>query len=428
MSITTIVPNSPIVNIDVSAASKVILLPAASTCMGTTFNLRDYKGAASTNNIFLSTYGLDRVDGQSLSSIQLRLTSTLETLKVMSLGNTSWSIIQRNIRIPSVLSSIPIIYIYSITFTGPTSPSFVSIPTYSIDLNWSASGDSSVLSCLVNDIVASTSYSVSKTTRTYSLNKTTSANYRFYITALVGSLSFISNIVSLTVNVFFLPSYIPGMIIQTESYNLTDADGTQLSTWTNNGSSGYVICSGFVNTNVLNSRPVVTIPYTYTWVPVSNLSLSAYSIFFVGRQTGGYNRRVLQDSTTNQLYGYWNGYKRNLYIDNDPTVLAGTYYSNTSWDMFSLTRLVNGSYVYNWDGSLIASGSSGPNILNNPVINQGPYGNYETSDCQIAEIIIYNSVLTAAQVAKVEGYLAWKWDLVANLPSNHLYKTTYPTV
>ena len=104
MSLINIVPTSPIVNIDVSDVSKVVLLPAASTCVGTTYNIRDWKAACSLiNRIYLSTVGLDRVDGASLSTTQLQMTSSLEIVKIMSLGNTSWSVVGRNKTIASTL-------------------------------------------------------------------------------------------------------------------------------------------------------------------------------------------------------------------------------------------------------------------------------------------------------------------------------------
>jgi hypothetical protein len=40
----------------------------------------------------------------------------------------------------------------------------------------------------------------------------------------------------------------------------------------------------------------------------------------------------------------------------------------------------------------------------------------------ISEIVVYNSFLSVSQRQEVEGYLAWKWGLVGNLPANHPYK------
>jgi hypothetical protein len=46
---------------------------------------------------------------------------------------------------------------------------------------------------------------------------------------------------------------------------------------------------------------------------------------------------------------------------------------------------------------------------------------------QIGEIIISQSVLADSVREKIEGYLAHKWGLTANLPAGHPYKTVGPT-
>ena len=161
MSLINIVPTSPIVNIDVSAVSKVVLLPAASTCVGTTYNIRDWKAACSLiNKIFLSTVGLDRVDGVSLSTTQLQMTSSLEIVKIMSLGNTAWSIVGRNKTVASTLGisirpyiplPAPLLVFGSLVFDG-TLGSTSAAPK----LTWSNSGGT-VESYTLNLLSGSTS-------------------------------------------------------------------------------------------------------------------------------------------------------------------------------------------------------------------------------------------------------------------------------
>jgi len=46
----------------------------------------------------------------------------------------------------------------------------------------------------------------------------------------------------------------------------------------------------------------------------------------------------------------------------------------------------------------------------------------------IPEIICFNSAISTDDRQKLEGYLAWKWGLAANLPAGHPYKTTPPLV
>jgi len=47
---------------------------------------------------------------------------------------------------------------------------------------------------------------------------------------------------------------------------------------------------------------------------------------------------------------------------------------------------------------------------------------------QAGEFIIVQGGITTDDVRKLEGYTAWKWGQVANLPGDHPYKTAAPTV
>jgi hypothetical protein len=49
-------------------------------------------------------------------------------------------------------------------------------------------------------------------------------------------------------------------------------------------------------------------------------------------------------------------------------------------------------------------------------------------DGVICEVVSYGSTLSTTDRQKMEGYLAWKWNLVSLLPSNHPYKNSRPTV
>ena len=47
---------------------------------------------------------------------------------------------------------------------------------------------------------------------------------------------------------------------------------------------------------------------------------------------------------------------------------------------------------------------------------------------KMGEIIMLQSEPTLADRQKIEGYLAWKWGLNANLPADHPYKNERPTM
>lgn len=51
-----------------------------------------------------------------------------------------------------------------------------------------------------------------------------------------------------------------------------------------------------------------------------------------------------------------------------------------------------------------------------------------TYDFSLGEIVIINNSLSTPDCQKLEGYLAWKWGLQANLPVSHPYTNTPPVV
>jgi VCBS repeat-containing protein len=89
---------------------------------------------------------------------------------------------------------------------------------------------------------------------------------------------------------------------------------------------------------------------------------------------------------------------------------------------------------------LFSSGSVGITLNGgNNAIASSAYSNVTTwiqinsnstqrSKCKIGEYIIINSEVDATTRQKIEGYLAHKWGLSANLPSDHPYKSAAPTI
>jgi hypothetical protein len=79
------------------------------------------------------------------------------------------------------------------------------------------------------------------------------------------------------------------------------------------------------------------------------------------------------------------------------TAVASYSRSTTTLDRFAIGALFRSAYALGWDGD-------------------------------IAEIVIVGSALGEGDRQKLEGYLAHKWGLVANLPVDHPYKSAAPTV
>lgn len=78
------------------------------------------------------------------------------------------------------------------------------------------------------------------------------------------------------------------------------------------------------------------------------------------------------------------------------------------------------------DGSAGPTASQPDNDIGTNELKIGSYGGDGTCfDGDIAEVVIWRSVSTADR-EKVEGYLAHKWGLTANLPVSHPYKNAAP--
>jgi hypothetical protein len=214
-----------------------------------------------------------------------------------------------------------------------------------------------------------------------------------------------------------------------------------VSTWEDISADGFDVTSGndaTFKTNVLNGLPTV---YFGGADYLENSSFNnlngatAYSLFSVAKPTAT------------------NG---NIYAIGTPTVFGIQYYQNT---LRTYVGSVSGyfsstSTAYNlrgaiYDGSqatnatklkvnqnggddiaLTFSGTVPASIGNTNGMAVGrPYatvGAYFVGS--IAEIIMIGSVLSTDDRRKVEGYLAWKWGLQAELPAGHPYEDAAPAI
>jgi hypothetical protein len=224
------------------------------------------------------------------------------------------------------------------------------------------------------------------------------------------------------------PGNIPGLIVWNRSDNLTA--GTTLSTWANesNTATGPTIsCNGVVSTVAagLNGIPVVRFTTTSMYWKESTApgtlalsNITTYTFFYVAHQIPSSYGRVFQSATTyvpstnsgNQLHGYWNGSNHSFYTVGNPNQLVGLPYTNDDWAIIGEKRTAGGAYEFRWNGATIASGSTSTSFpLEGLSINAGSIN--EPSTCEVAEVILYNTILNTQQILGIEQYLRDKWDL-----------------
>ncbi len=238
----------------------------------------------------------------------------------------------------------------------------------------------------------------------------------------------------------FDPRQFPGLFIWNDAQSVTGTNGVALTSnvWANRAAdttyASSCSTSATYQTNVLNGYPVMrfTTAQTYNF---HNTVVTAndFSFFCVSRLTGTTNRRIFQSSNRNILYGYWNGYKNALYVENgasgSPQILTGApaILANASWDIYSFTRSQRQPFIWYTYGSNLQMGNgAGTPPFSGLCINTGSIAGGETSTAEVGEILCYSNALTVEQVRVIEGYLAWKWGLQTSLIAGHPYRSARP--
>ena len=122
--------------------------------------------------------------------------------------------------------------------------------------------------------------------------------------------------------------------------------------------------------------------------------------------------------TTNGYFRVENGKFRALDIMTSGTSIINNMVLLVSLDCSS-KLYVNGEFI----GSENTVDITAPEIMNISSYNNGTA---EFFDGSIGEMIFLQTTFDAHIRQKYEGYLAHKWGLTANLPSDHPYKNIAP--
>lgn len=147
---------------------------------------------------------------------------------------------------------------------------------------------------------------------------------------------------------------------------------------------------------------------------------AGYSATGAGNEPTLSARRLDGDSQSNMVTGTplfttwavasfvldWSAGDGFIYIDGTQAA------SDTSFTSSGSTSNTRGSRAATIGGFASQSGGS-PNTAAN-------------ADVDIAEIVLFDSSLSAAEREQIEGYLAWKWGLEGNLAGGHTYESVPP--
>ena len=139
-----------------------------------------------------------------------------------------------------------------------------------------------------------------------------------------------------------------------------------------------------------------------------------------------YTGRALQMTTGNYLIGHWSAQGDVIHIEtSNPSVLSGG--NNLSKRVYGLEYLTDASLVFRGTGNDINT-TAGSNSISGltTAINVGS-ANTESSDVYVQAYVEFDTALTTAQRQDVEGFLAHKLGIEADLPAGHPHKSAAPT-
>jgi hypothetical protein len=196
-----------------------------------------------------------------------------------------------------------------------------------------------------------------------------------------------------------------------------------------------------LNTIAFDNRTTtqtLTNAYSYSGTDITLVSL-AYSLRGTFQERTAYPRLWSMNATGQQDYNNNSGfimvYSVGAALNNAATlrtnsILAqSTINSNAQW-AFHVGTKSGGSGTFSTNGEARVSGSTSNSALGFNVIrigndvagiDSGLFGN-------VAEAMIFSYALNLSQQQKVEGYLAHKWGLTANLPAAHPFKNRPPLI
>lgn len=192
----------------------------------------------------------------------------------------------------------------------------------------------------------------------------------------------------------------------------------------------------------LNGKNTLTFDGTDDRLVTSAVSLHTglYSVFAVARAATSNTFLVVcsQDQSTSNAARNGQYIRTNsatpetVSFNNSGTAFVATATSTvTNWNSYSairesalITLFANGNAGTGVAITGTAASNANPMTIGARESTANTFNNHWNGD--MAEIIFLGSVATTDTRQRIEGYLAHKWGLTANLPSNHPYKVNPP--
>ncbi|WP_407680167.1 LamG-like jellyroll fold domain-containing protein, partial [Candidatus Chordibacter forsetii] len=202
----------------------------------------------------------------------------------------------------------------------------------------------------------------------------------------------------------------------TNSFQLS---GSNVIKWYNKAGSDYAFDqkTGDPTRTVVNGKNVVNFDGNDQLWTDNSFIASNYSILSVSRLTGGQNARVIASKDKNWLMGFHGGYNNRFYYEG--WVIQANEAADTNWHLHALT-MNNSDQANTWTNAVqsTTNGTGAHNSNYSPgKLSLGAQTNLsQASKGEVAELLVFDRVISTSDRQKLERYLAVKWGLT--LPSS----------
>lgn len=245
----------------------------------------------------------------------------------------------------------------------------------------------------------------------------------------------------------FTPTAVQGCKLwldSADSATFTFSSETNVSSWADKSGLGYTatptLNGGTITyttgTSGVNLVPSDSTTPTFLSSPIpANTFNSALYIFAVYKNTG-YNstNALISRAISGELVGPIDTYDTVRIFNGISGEIISSYDTyNPSMSIYSLGINYAGNEVGEWSNgsantispqpTLVSSGADANSV---PLFIGSRGDNLTNFTGFFYEIIVYNEALSTADRQKIEGYLAWKWNLQSLLPTLHPYSFVQP--
>ena len=220
------------------------------------------------------------------------------------------------------------------------------------------------------------------------------------------------------------PKALPGLILQLDSSKISDGNGSIIGSWQDSSGLGNSLDRVRGTPRVfyepsLDGKKVVQfdgLSQLYSTYDFGSV-LSEYSIFALARHTGDRNGTIIGSVGTDWVFGFGNGSSaywkmgsfetQSSQADQQWHLLAGTLRSDGHTTLWR-------DQVKIFDSNLSSYSNTTPRFLS----LGGSQANENYSNSQIAEVLLYNRVLSDSEISDLQNYLNLKWlgGAVENFP------------